>query len=160
MIERLAGDEALIPGRAQLVRGDPDAVYDAAHNPDGARALARTLPDLVGDAEVVCCLAVLQGKDAGGIVQALAPACARFVCTEIPDEEMRGSGRPDASAVPARELAELCEAAGASAEAVTDPRAAWRRAKEIASERGAVVLAAGSHYLLGSLWTERHAESS
>ncbi len=160
VIERLAGDEALIPGRAQLVRGDPDAVYDAAHNPDGARALARTLPDLVGDAEVVCCLAVLQGKDAGGIVQALAPACARFVCTEIPDEEMRGSGRPDASAVPARELAELCEAAGASAEAVTDPRAAWRRAKEIASERGAVVLAAGSHYLLGSLWTERHAESS
>ena len=45
VIERLSGDGALVPGRAQLVRGDPDAVYDAAHNPDGARALAETLPE-------------------------------------------------------------------------------------------------------------------
>jgi dihydrofolate synthase/folylpolyglutamate synthase len=159
VIERLGGDGALVPGRAQLVWGDPDVVYDAAHNPDGARALAETLPDLVGDADVVCCLAVLEGKDAGGIVEALAPACARFVCTEISEEEMRGTGRPDAESIPASRLAQLCQGAGSNAEAVTDPWAAWERATDLARERGGAALAAGSHYLLKCIWTGRHAES-
>ena len=62
--------------------------------------------------------------------------------------------------IPAAELAELCREAGAEAEAVPDPVAAWERARELARERGAVALAAGSHYLLSCLWTERHAPSS
>ena len=161
LIQRLGGDRALVPGRAHLVRGDPDVVYDAAHNPDGARALVETLPSLVGDADLVCCLAVLEGKDAGGIVEALAPACAHFVCTEIPEEEMRGTGRPDAESMPAARLAQLCQGEGSNAEAVTDPWAAWERATDLARERGreGVALAAGSHYLLSCIWTERRAES-
>jgi hypothetical protein len=46
------------------------------------------------------------------------------------------------------------------AEAVSEPLAAWERAKALARERGGVALAAGSHYLLSCLWTERHAASS
>jgi dihydrofolate synthase/folylpolyglutamate synthase len=153
--------EALsIPGRAQLVEGDPDVVYDAAHNPDGARALAQTLPELIGDADVVCCLAVLEGKDAAGIVSGLAPACTHFVCTEIPPEAIEGSGRPGGRARPALELAALCEKAGVEAEAIADPLQAWERARELAKSRGGVALAAGSHYLLACLWTERPAQSS
>ncbi len=73
---------------------------------------------------------------------------------------MTGTGRPDARSVPAKELARLCEAAGADAEAVSDPLAAWARARELARERGGVALAAGSHYLLSCIWTERRAPSS
>ena len=159
------------PGRAEVIDGDPVQLFDAAHNPDGARALAASLPELVpprrvglrrrkAPREVVCCLAVLEGKDAKGIVEELAPACAAFVCTQVPEEAMRGTGRPDARSIPAEELAALCREAGAQAEAIGDPLAAWARARELAKKRGGVALAAGSHYLLACIWTERHVPSS
>ncbi len=162
-----------IPGRAQVVEGDPPQIFDAAHNPDGAHALAAVLPSLVPDREVrrrlrtksqprdvVCCLAILAEKDAKGIVAALAPACSHFVCTQIPPEAVAGSGRPAVDSHPASELAALCRAAGVEAEAIADPARAWERAKELARERDAVALAAGSHYLLAQIWTERPALSS
>jgi dihydrofolate synthase / folylpolyglutamate synthase len=154
------GLQMSIPGRIQLEPGDPDVIYDAAHNPAGAGALAQVLPRLARDRDVVCCLAILEGKDAPGIVNALAPAVSRFVCTEIPPERIEGSGRPGGRARPALEVAALCEKAGVAAEAVPDPVAAWERARELARERRGVALAAGSHYLLSSIWTERPAQSS
>jgi dihydrofolate synthase/folylpolyglutamate synthase len=152
--------ELAIPGRAELIQGEPPLVFDAAHNPDGARALAATLPEIVGEREVVCCLAIMDDKDAGAIVEALAPACSTFVCTGIPEEAIRGSGRPGGGSHGAEELARLCRGAGREAKAVEDPGTAWERARELARGRGAVALAAGSHYLLSCLWTERHAASS
>ena len=148
-----------IPGRAQLIDGDPPAIFDAAHNAQGARALAELLPRLAGGRAVVGCLAVLEEKDAEGIIGALAPLCARVICTEIPPEAMEGAGRPGARSRPAAELAELASASGAESEAVPDPEAAWARARELAKGSGAVALAAGSHYLLRCIWTERPAES-
>ena len=53
--------------------GDPPLILDAAHNPDGARALAEALPEAAGEAPVVACLAVLADKDAAGVLAALAP---------------------------------------------------------------------------------------
>ncbi len=153
-------DELRIPGRAELVPGDPPEVFDAAHNPDGARALAEALPELTGGREVICCLAVLEGKDVTGIIEGLAPAVSHFVCTEIPPESIEGSGRPGGRARPALELAALCEKAGVAAEAVSDPIGAWERARDLAAERKGVALAAGSHYLLSCIWTERPAQSS
>jgi dihydrofolate synthase / folylpolyglutamate synthase len=149
-----------IPGRAEVIRGDPPTIFDAAHNPDGAKALARLLPELSEDRDVVCCLAILEGKDAPGIVNALAPAVSRFVCAEIPPERIEGSGRPGGRARPALEVAALCQKAGVEAEAIPDPLAAWDRARELAREREGVALAAGSHYLLSSIWIERPAQSS
>jgi hypothetical protein len=121
--------------------------------------LAQALGEISGD-PVICCLAVLEGKDAAGIVNGLAPACAHFVCTEIPPEAIEGSGRPGGRARPALELTALCEKAGVEAEAVPDPLRAWARARDLAREGDGVALAAGSHYLLACLWTERPAQSS
>ncbi len=149
-VER-ARHELSNPGRAQLIEGDPPAILDAAHNPQGARALAELLPALSGGRPVVCCLAVMEDKDAAGIVAALAPACAAFVCAEVPAEAMEGSGRPGARSQSATELAALCRDAGADAEALADPGAAWARARELAGALSGVALAAGSHYLLKCL---------
>jgi folylpolyglutamate synthase/dihydropteroate synthase len=118
------------------------------------------LPELAEGREVVCCLAILEGKDAPGIVNALAPAVSRFVCTEIPPERIEGSGRPGGRSRPGLEVAALCQRAGVEAEAISDPQVAWERARELATERAGVALAAGSHYLLSSIWTERPAQSS
>jgi dihydrofolate synthase / folylpolyglutamate synthase len=149
-----------IPGRAEVIPGDPPVIFDAAHNPDGARALFELLPELTEGREIVCCLAVLEEKDATGIIDALAAAISQFVCTEIPPESIEGSGRPSGSSHPSSELAELCRQAGVEAEAVAGPLEAWRRARELARERDGVALAAGSHYLLSSIWTERPDPSS
>ena len=150
----------VIPGRAEVIAGDPPVILDAAHNPQGARALAEMLPELSGGRSVVGCLAVLEDKDAAGIVAALSPACSLVICTEVPAEAMEASGRPGARSRSAEELAGLARDAGAEAEAVADPRAAWRRARDLARESESVALAAGSHYLLKAVWTERHAASS
>jgi dihydrofolate synthase/folylpolyglutamate synthase len=154
---RFKEGDLMIEGRLQRVAGDPPLLFDAAHNPQGALALARAIPP---GQEVVCCLAILEGKDATGIVTGLATAVSHFVCTEIPPERIEGSGRPGGRSRPALEIAALCEKAGVEAEAIPDPLAAWERARELARERGGVALAAGSHYLLSSIWTERPAQSS
>ncbi len=151
---RAAADNLAVPGRAELVEGDPPLLFDSAHNPDGARALAGSLPELAGGKPVVACLALLAEKDAAGICAALAPACELAVCTEFPADAVRGSGRPLGEALPAAALAELWREAGGEADADADPRSAWGRARELARERGGVALAAGSHYLLRSIWTE------
>ena len=162
--QRLGGQlqtgELSIPGRAEVVSGEPPLIFDAAHNPHGALALAAWLPQLAGGREVVCCLAILAEKDAEAIIKVLAPVCASFICTQIPEEAIRGSGRPVGTSYSASELVELCRLAGAEAEAVEDPIDAWKRARELAGERDAAALAAGSHYLLSCLWTERPAPSS
>jgi dihydrofolate synthase / folylpolyglutamate synthase len=171
--EGLASRRLTIKGRAELIPGDPPLIFDAAHNPDGAAALAEALPDLApprkvrrglrGEwrpTEVVCCLAILEGKDAAGIVNALAEAVSHFVCTEVPPGRIEGSGRPGGRSRPALEIAALCEKAGKEAEAIADPVTAWERARELARARNGVALAAGSHYLLASIWTERPAQSS
>jgi len=158
--DAVAGLERMtIPGRAQLVPGDPPEIFDAAHNPDGAAALAEALPELAGTRPLVCCLAVLEGKDVTGIVHGLAPAVSHFVCTQIPPEAIEGSGRPGGRSRPALELAALCEKAGVAAEAIPDPLDAWSLARELARREDGVALAAGSHYLLSCLWTERPAQS-
>jgi dihydrofolate synthase / folylpolyglutamate synthase len=156
---RYRAGELSVPGRLEWGSGDPPVIFDAAHNGEGARALAEALPAL-GGGHVVCCIAILAEKDAPEMVRALAAACEAFVCTEIPSEAIEGSGRPGGRSWPADELAQLCRDAGREAEAIADPRAAWERARELARERDGVALAAGSHYLLSSIWTERPAQSS
>ncbi len=142
--------ETVIPGRLQLIAEDPPTYVDVAHNAEGARALAEALVDLSAGRPVVGCLAILAEKDAEAMVAALAPALAHLVCTEISPSALSTSGRPGSRSAAATELAELSEATGTTAEAIGDPAVAMARAVEIARRTGAMVVVAGSHYLLGS----------
>jgi dihydrofolate synthase / folylpolyglutamate synthase len=144
-----------IPGRLERVAEDPPTYLDAAHNPDGAAALAEALPEIASSAQrgrhlrryanqmstarppVVAVLAILRDKDAAAIVAALAPALERVVCTEL------AGHRPS---FPAAELAEICAAAGVEAMAEPDPRTAVVLGRELAA--AGILLVAGSHYLL------------
>ncbi len=142
--------ETRLPGRMEVAGGDPPLVSDAAHNPDGAKALAEALPGIVQGRPVVGCIAILAGKDAAGIIGPLAPLLDALVVTEVPAVRLEGSGRAGAGSVPAGELAELAREAGVGeVEILVHPRFALARAKELARRRGGVALAAGSHYLLG-----------
>ena len=128
MIRALAG--VRLPGRAELIPGEPPVIFDAAHNPDGARALFELLPELTDGREIVCCLAVLEDKDAAGIVKALAPAISYFVCTEIP-WAIRDRGVP-AAALAASGAGFALPGGRVEAESVSDPVDAWRQARRLA----------------------------
>jgi dihydrofolate synthase/folylpolyglutamate synthase len=139
-----------VPGRLELIGESPPTYVDAAHNPDGAAALAEALPGIAAGRPVVACLAILADKDAPAMIAALAPSLRAAVCTEIPPPALEGHGRPGARSRPAGELADLCQAHGL--EAVVEPRLepALRRATELARDTFAgVLLVTGSHYLIG-----------
>jgi dihydrofolate synthase/folylpolyglutamate synthase len=136
-----------IPGRLERIAEHPPTYVDAAHNPDGAAALAEALPAVAEGRRVVGCLAILADKDAAAMVRALAPALERVVCTELPPRALESHGRPDARSRPAAELAAACEAAGLPAEGEPGFEAALRRARELAAmPPEGVLLVAGSHY--------------
>jgi dihydrofolate synthase/folylpolyglutamate synthase len=141
--------ELELHGRMELIRADPPLILDAAHNPDGARALAEALPAFAAGRPVLACVAVLADKDSAGILGALAPSLTALVATEIPPERLVNAGRPGARSLPAPELADLARRAGMRrVEALPDPRAGLARAGELAAAEGGVVLVCGSNYLL------------
>jgi dihydrofolate synthase/folylpolyglutamate synthase len=149
---------ARLPGRAESLGGDPPLLADAAHNVQGARALAEALPALTAGRPAVGCLSILADKDREGIVEALAPALDAAVCTAA--EPGPAMGRPGARAADPAELAWMLEARGVGTEVVGHPAAAVERTLALAAARGGVAVCAGSHYLLRYAWTARHVQNS
>lgn len=148
---------AALPGRAERIAGDPPLLADAAHNEQGALALAEALGELAGGRPVIACLSVLADKDVAAITRALAPAIDLAVCTAA--EPGPAMGRPGARAAEPDVLAHSLAEAGVEAEIVPDPAAAVARAIELARERSGMALCAGSHYLLRYAWTAKRAQS-
>jgi len=138
-----------VPGRLERIAERPPTYVDAAHNPAGAAALARSLPALAAGRRVVGCLAILADKDAEAMVAALAPGLDRVVCTELPASALEGHGRPGARSRAADELAALCAEAGLPAEAEPDFEKALGRARKLTEEPPpGLLLVTGSHYAI------------
>jgi dihydrofolate synthase/folylpolyglutamate synthase len=147
-----AARETRVPGRMDVVGQDPLTVYDGAHNPSGAEALAGSLAAVLGDRYPrVAVIGVLEDKDAAEMLRALLPHFERVVFTR--------SGNP--RALPPATLVSLAEklAPAVPAAAVGDPRAAVDRARLLAGPGGAVI-ATGSIYLIADLLRERRDASA
>jgi dihydrofolate synthase/folylpolyglutamate synthase len=125
-----------VPGRMQIAGERPLTILDGAHNPSGIEALAAALParDFVG------VVSILDDKDAGAMLGALAARCRAVVCTAAPSPR----------ALPPATLASLAGQLGMAAEVVADPHAALARGRALAGPDGAVV-ATGSIYLIAAL---------
>jgi dihydrofolate synthase / folylpolyglutamate synthase len=80
--------KVFLPGRFQRLG---NFIFDVAHNPDGARAVAESINVLDPGHPRIALLAVLADKDWSGIIRALAPAVDAFVVTNAPSapEERR-----------------------------------------------------------------------
>jgi dihydrofolate synthase/folylpolyglutamate synthase len=139
---RAAARETTIPGRVEIVAHDPLTVYDGAHNPAGAHALAESLGDVLGDRRPrVAVVGVLEDKDAAAMLTELLPHFDHAVYTRSQNPRSLSPGT----------LVSLAEKLGGPrAETVADPHAAVRRARALAGRGGAVV-AAGSIYLIADL---------
>ena len=133
------------PGRLEIVRRSPTVIVDAAHNPHGARALARTIEDSFDFAALVGVVGVLGEKDALGILLAIEPVLDSIVITRP------GSPR----ALPAEDLALIAADVFGEERVWIEPSLpdALDRAATLAEEvndyGGAGVLVTGSVVLAG-----------
>jgi dihydrofolate synthase / folylpolyglutamate synthase len=140
-----AAAETRIPGRLDVVGERPLTVYDGAHNLEGARALAESLDDVLGERRPrVAVIGVLEDKDAAGMLGELMPRVDRVVFT-----------RPrNPRSLPPATLATLAEKLGGPpGETIARPRSALDRARALAGPDGAL-LATGSIYLIADLVRE------
>lgn len=127
------------PARLELIQLDDgnQILLDAAHNPEGARALAEYLrqwhperPPLV--------IGVMRDKNVQEIIGTLLPHVSSVIATAAPTPR----------AIPAEDLARHLRAAGAS-DVVAEPDAA--RAIDLALTRAPLALVAGSIFLAGAV---------
>jgi len=127
------------PARLELLEldGGRRVLLDAAHNPEGARALAAYLrrwhperPPLV--------IGVMRDKNVADIARTLLPAVSSVIATAAPTPR----------AIPADDLARQLRACGATrVETEPDPSAAIDRALEVAD----TICVAGSIFLAGAV---------
>ena len=134
-----------VPGRMQLVDGDPPTVLDGAHNPDAIVALVESLPEVLAKAPLALVLGVLEDKDATRMLTSLMPHVQRAWFTAPPSDR----------ALSPATLQSLARQLGFP-ESVCEPRPAraLAQARSWAGEHSGAVLATGSVYLIGDLLAE------
>ncbi len=145
---RRAAAEVRVPGRLQVLGDRPLTLLDGAHNPDGMRALAFSLREILdarGRRGLVAAVSILDDKDAAGMLAALLPLCEALVLTKTQNPR----------ALPPPTLRSLAsQLGGPDGQVVAEPAAALERARELAVERhgpDGVALATGSIYLIADL---------
>jgi dihydrofolate synthase / folylpolyglutamate synthase len=92
-----------LPGRFQVLPGEPEWILDVAHNPDAALSLAASLAARPCRGRTFAVCGILADKDAAGIAGALATAVDRWIVV----------GLEGPRALPPAELARRIEAGGA-----------------------------------------------
>lgn len=137
-----AAANTVVPGRFEVVRQDPLTVFDAAHNPDAALVLADSVAGLRRGRPLALVFGVLDDKDAVGMLRTLLPLSTHAWFTAPPSPRALS---PSALGSLAGQLGfadSVCE---------PQPARALRAASEWAEQRGGMVLACGSVYLVGEL---------
>jgi len=83
---------AVWPGRMELMNKAPIVLLDAAHNPDGAAALADALDTLFPGKEIVAVMGMMADKDWKTCIDILAPKCKTIIASS---SEMERSLNPE-----------------------------------------------------------------
>jgi dihydrofolate synthase/folylpolyglutamate synthase len=142
---RLGLATATLPGRVEIIAGEPTIVLDTAHNEASARALIEALAELPKPARRTLVLSVSHDKDVRAILSELVPHFARIVVTQYQENPR---------AVPVSALAEMVEQAHPDGHRVVTqtktPGEAWRFVRET-SIPGELVCIAGSFFLAAEI---------
>ena len=136
---------AVWPGRFEVVATRPLLVVDGGHNPQGARALADTLGDILPGKRVVFVMGVLADKDYPAMIGEVLPFARAFVTMTPPNPRALSAG--DLACAIGEALPPESEIPVISAE---DAAGAIARAREMAGPQG-VVVAFGSLYSIAAL---------
>lgn len=128
-----------LPGRIEILKGDPEVIVDSAHTEESARALAAVLTQIAPEGCELL-LSVSTDKNLGGVLAALLPSARRVWITRA--EPLR-SLPPEVLATRVRECAP-----DLPIEIIEDPEKAVERARD-ELQSGLRLCATGSTYLAG-----------
>jgi dihydrofolate synthase / folylpolyglutamate synthase len=126
-----------LPGRFQQVG---KFIFDVAHNPAGAHAVAETLGDVDAARPRTAVLAVLADKDWRGIIKELSSAVDRFVFTDAPSSPADRRWNPADARVFADSLG-----------LASDLEPNLDRALELAGRQSETVVVTGSFHTVGDV---------
>ena len=127
------------PARAEVLPGEPPVLVDAAHNLEGAAALAETVAEIWPKKPVVFVAGFSRDKAHEAILVKLGRAASRFVLTRYHGER----------ATPPEELLAVAPSAHLDCEVIPDPEQALASARAWALGKGGAVVLTGSLYLIG-----------
>jgi dihydrofolate synthase/folylpolyglutamate synthase len=128
-----------LPGRFQIVPGEPEWILDVAHNADAARALAASLSARPCQGVTIAVCGILADKDVAAIVRPLSGRVGRWIA----------AGLPGPRALPVAELARcIAAASGTPVTSAADVEDGCRQAAAAAA-RGDRVLVFGSFLTVG-----------
>ena len=128
-----------LPGRMQTVRSDRNWLFDVAHNPAAAEALADTLGRAGFDGQTIAIVGMLDDKQVEGIVTALAGVVDKWIAVNA------ASKRAYDVAELARRVANASNQACLEAASIDDAIAEARR---VAGDSDRI-LVTGSFYVVG-----------
>lgn len=115
-----------------------EVLVDGAHNPDGARALAAFVRDIL-DRRVPIVVGIMRDKAISEVLQALAPVASVFVCTA--PSTARAATPPELAEIASRVVPDIpIEAASTPLQALT-----------LASLHGSPIVVAGSLFLAADI---------
>ena len=136
---------ASLPGRVEVMAGDPLFVLDTAHNPASARALVETLAELPAAARRTLIVSISSDKDVPAVVRELVPHFDRIIVTQYQDNPR---------AVPADQLLDIFRHENSnrkiSLSVCSTPREAFQFATESAVP-GECISVAGSFFLAAEM---------
>jgi len=132
---------ARLEARFYVASERPLIIYDGAHNPDGARALTKTLGELFPEGRILFVTSILRDKQVDEMLVEFSGAASAFIATTSANDR----------ALPAEELSSLIKDKGGVVLAETcDPKEAYSTAIGLAEDYDAVVFA-GSLYMIGEV---------
>jgi dihydrofolate synthase/folylpolyglutamate synthase len=133
------------PGRLEAVRSAPTILLDAAHNPHGVRATVTAIEDAFDFRRLIAVVAVLEDKDAAGMLEILEPAFDEIVVTQ------NSSSR----SMPVDDLAAVAATVFGADRVTVEPRLddAIEAAVRLAEDTGDDVLSGSGVVVIGSVVT-------
>jgi len=73
-----------LPGRFQVLPGRPSVIYDVAHNPHAAAALAQNVGNMGYSPYTFAVFGSMHDKDIDGVIKAMAPCVDHWCLTNLP----------------------------------------------------------------------------
>jgi dihydrofolate synthase/folylpolyglutamate synthase len=132
------------PARFQVARRAPPVILDSAHNQDSFEKMRETLEMYFPGKQVYLIFGASEDKNIPGMFTELKPKIKKILITR--------ADHPRALEV--EKIQKLAEQAGIESESVTPVKAALRRALELSSNDGSIVLSAGSMFVTAEVMKE------
>ena len=128
-----------IPGRTQVIEGEPTVILDGGHNTGCMKALKNTVKEYLSDRKITLLMSFMKDKDYEEAISIIAPLCNSVIFTVT--DPIRGEKPGVLKAIAEKYCPDVYE--------ITEPEKAFSFAKSVADKD--VLIVSGSFYLVSEV---------